>query len=206
MITGKNILEMTSTPNSMIFIGVHAIAMELSHVLQRVDYSLTALEAMALLLPSMDVSGIGEIKRIRIKILENVDAKSVANSGNAQSVSFATPVANSAARCLIPTALTWKRETSPNDGLQFEIDENLRNVSNPIVYFASDARATITGRHLWGPTSRRQHRLWRQQNSRMPTAVCVVPAVVMVSLTEAEADYEAKANDLSGWMSSRTYA
>jgi pyruvate/2-oxoglutarate dehydrogenase complex dihydrolipoamide dehydrogenase (E3) component len=32
-ITSKNILEMASRPNSMIFIGVHAIAMELSHVL-----------------------------------------------------------------------------------------------------------------------------------------------------------------------------
>jgi hypothetical protein len=40
----------------------------------------------------------------------------------------------------------------------------------------------------------------------MPTAVCAVPAVVMVSLTEAEADYEAKTDDLSGWMSGHTYA
>jgi pyruvate/2-oxoglutarate dehydrogenase complex dihydrolipoamide dehydrogenase (E3) component len=80
----------------MIFIGVHAIAMELSRVLQLVGYSLTALEAMVLLLSSMDVSDIGEIERICIKILENVDAKSVATSGNAQTVSFATPVANSA--------------------------------------------------------------------------------------------------------------
>jgi pyruvate/2-oxoglutarate dehydrogenase complex dihydrolipoamide dehydrogenase (E3) component len=96
MITSKNILEMASTPNSMIFIGVHAIAIEPSHVLRRVGYSLTALEAMALLLLSMDVSSIGEIKRIRIKILENFDAKFVATSGSAHTVSFATPVANSA--------------------------------------------------------------------------------------------------------------
>lgn len=80
----------------MIFIGVHAIAKKLSHVLQRIGYSLTALEAMALLLPSMDVNSIGEIERIRIKILDNVDTKSIATSGNAQIVSFATPVANSA--------------------------------------------------------------------------------------------------------------
>jgi pyruvate/2-oxoglutarate dehydrogenase complex dihydrolipoamide dehydrogenase (E3) component len=45
MITSKNILEMASTSNSMIFIGVHAIAIEPSHVLRRVGYSLTALEA-----------------------------------------------------------------------------------------------------------------------------------------------------------------
>jgi pyruvate/2-oxoglutarate dehydrogenase complex dihydrolipoamide dehydrogenase (E3) component len=92
MITSKNILVLASTPNSMIFIGVHAIAMEPSYVLQRVGYSLTALKAMALLLPSMDVSSIGEIERIRIKILENVDAKFIATSGSVQTVSFATPV------------------------------------------------------------------------------------------------------------------
>jgi hypothetical protein len=39
----------------------------------------------------------------------------------------------------------------------------------------------------------------------MPAAVCAVPAVVMVSLTEAEADYEAKTDDLPGWMSGCTY-
>jgi hypothetical protein len=44
-------------------------------------------------------------------------------------------------------ASTWKRETSLNDGLQFEIDGILRNVSNPTVYSASDARAPITGHH-----------------------------------------------------------
>jgi hypothetical protein len=44
----------------------------------------------------MDLSSIGEIERIRIKILENFDAKSVTTSVSAQTVSFATPVANSA--------------------------------------------------------------------------------------------------------------
>jgi hypothetical protein len=44
----------------------------------------------------MGVSSIGEIERIRIKILENFDATFVATSGSAQTVSFATPVANSA--------------------------------------------------------------------------------------------------------------
>jgi hypothetical protein len=102
-------------------------------------------------------------------------------------------------------ASTWKRETSLNDGLQFEIDGILRNVSNPTVYSASDARAPITGRHWWGLTSQLQHRLWRQQNSRMPTTVCAVPAVVMVSLTETEADYEVKTDDLPGWMLGRSY-
>ena len=39
----------------------------------------------------------------------------------------------------------------------------------------------------------------------MPTTVCAVPAVVMVSLTETEADYEVKTDDLPGWMLGRTY-
>jgi hypothetical protein len=37
------------------------------------------------------------------------------------------------------------------------------------------------------------------------SAVSAVPAVVMVSLTEAEADYETETDGLPGWMSGRTY-
>jgi len=43
----------------------------------------------------------------------------------------------------------------------------------------------------------------------MPSAIYTVPAVATVGLTEADTagkDYEAKTNDLSGWMSGRTYA
>ena len=232
LITSDDILEMTALPDSMIFIGGGVIAMELGHVLQRAGCSVTILEAMPQLLPRMDPGAIAEIEReserIGMKILKSVDVKSIAADGNTLTVSFvhdgvekslsAARVANGTGRVPNIDGLDLEAGGVTYDGLRIEVDEYLRSVSNLDVYVAGDALshtaqlspvATYEGRLVGDNIVDGDSKI--PEYIYMPSAVYTVPAVATVGLTEAEADaagkdYEAKTNDLSSWMSGRTYA
>ncbi|MEL0113698.1 MAG: hypothetical protein VW835_18340 [Rickettsiales bacterium] len=102
--------------------------------------------------------------------------------------------------------------------MRIEVDDYLRSTSNPDVYVAGDALAHTA---QLSPVATYEGRLVGEnivhgdtkvpEYGYMPSAVYTVPAVATVGLTEEEAtkagkDFEAKTNDLSGWMSGRTYA
>jgi len=232
LITSDDILEMTALPDSMIFIGGGVIAMELGHESQRAGCNVTILEAMPQLLPRMDPGAIAEIEReserIGMKILKSVDVKSIAADGNTLTVSFvhdgvekslsAARVANGTGRVPNIDGLDLEAGDVTYDGLRIEVDEYLRSVSNLDVYVAGDALshtaqlspvATYEGRLVGDNIVDGDSKI--PEYSYMPSAVYTVPAVATVGLTEAESnaagkDYEAKTNDLSSWMSGRTYA
>lgn len=232
LITSDDILEMTALPDSMIFIGGGVIAMELGHVLQRAGCQVTILEVMPSLLPRMDEGAVAEIQkeseRIGMKILTGVDVKSIVSGGNALTVSFmhednetslsAARVANGAGRVPNIDGLNLEAAGVDYEGLRIEVDDYLRSVSNLDVYVAGDA---LSHTAQLSPVATYEGRLVGEnivngdtqipEYSYMPSAVYTVPAIATVGMTEAEASaagkqFEAKVNDLSGWMSGRTYA
>ena len=232
LITSDDILEMAVLPDSLIFIGGGGIAMELGHVLQRAGCQVTILEAMPRLLPRMEAGAVDEIHkesvRIGIEILTGVEVKSVAGDGNGLTVSFvhegaeksltAARVANGTGRVPDVDSLDLAAAGIAHDGLRIEVDDYLRSTSNPDVYVAGDALAHTA---QLSPVATYEGRLVGEnivhgdtkvpEYGYMPSAVYTVPAVATVGLTEEEAtkagkDFEAKTNDLSGWMSGRTYA
>ena len=232
MITSDDILEMTTLPDSMISIGDGVIAMELGHVLRRTGCNVTILEAVPQLLTRMDPGAIAEIEReserIGIKTLKSVDMKSIAGDGKTLTVSFvhavvkkplsAARVANDTARVTNIDGLDLEASRVIYCGLRIEVDEYLHSISNLDVYVARDAHShtaqlslvakyegRLVGDNIVNGDSK------TPDYSYMPSAIYTVPAVATVGLTEVEADtagknYEAKTNDLSGWMSGRTYA
>lgn len=216
----------------MISIGDGVIAMELGHVLRRTGCNVTILEAVPQLLTRMDPGAIAEIEReserIGIKTLKSVDIKSIAGDGKTLTVSFvhavvkkplsAARVANDTARVTNIDGLDLEASRVIYCGLRIEVDEYLHSISNLDVYVARDAHShtaqlslvakyegRLVGDNIVNGDSK------TPDYSYMPSAIYTVPAVATVGLTEVEADtagknYEAKTNDLSGWMSGRTYA
>ena len=216
----------------MISIGDGVIAMELGHVLQRAGCNVTILEAIPQLLTRMDPGAIVEIEReserIGMKTLKSVDVKSIAADGNTLTVSFvhdvvkkplsAARVANGTGRVPNIDGLDLEAGRVIYCCLRIEVDEYLRSISNLDVYVARDA---LSHTAQLSPVAKYEGRLVGDNivngesktpdYSYMPSAIYTVPAVATVGLTEVEADtagkdYEAKTNDLSGWMSGRTYA
>ena len=216
----------------MISIGDGVIAMELGHVLRRTGCNVTILEAVPQLLTRMDPGAIAEIEReserIGMKTLKSVDMKSIAADGKTLTVSFvhavvkkplsAARVANDTARVTNIDGLDLEASRVIYCGLRIEVDEYLHSISNLDVYVARDAHShtaqlslvakyegRLVGDNIVNGDSK------TPDYSYMPSAIYTVPAVATVGLTEVEADtagknYEAKTNDLSGWMSGRTYA
>lgn len=180
----------------------------------------------------MDPGAIAEIEqeseRIGMKTLKSFDVKSIAADVKTLTVSFvhdvvkkplsAARVANGTGRVPNINGLDLEAGGVIYCGLRIEIDEYLRSVSNLNVYVAGDA---LSHTAQLSPVAKYEGRLVGDnivngdsktpEYSYMPSAIYTVPAVATVGLTEAEADkagkdYEAKTNDLSGWMSGRTYA
>ena len=201
-------------------------------MLQRAGCNVTILEAIPQLLTRMDPGAIVEIEReserIGMKTLKSVDVKSIAADGNTLTVSFvhdvvkkplsAARVANGTGRVPNIDGLDLEAGRVIYCGLRIEVDEYLRSISNLDVYVARDA---LSHTAQLSPVAKYEGRLVGDNivngesktpdYSYMPSAIYTVPAVATVGLTEVEADtagkdYEAKTNDLSGWMSGRTYA
>ena len=154
--------------------------------------------------------------------------KSIAADGKTLTVSFvhdevkkplsAARVANGTSRVPNIDGLGLEAGRVIYCGLRIEVDEYLRSISNLNVYVARDA---LSHTAQLSPVPKYEGRLVGDNivngdsktpdYSYMPSAIYTMPAVATVGLTEVEADtagkyYEAKTNDLSGWMLGRTYA
>jgi len=232
LITSDDILEMTSLPDSLIFIGGGVIAFELAHVLARAGTDVTILEAMPRILPNLDADLIArlhtESERIGIHIVTDVAVKEIAPDGNQLRVSVnsvgrpadfsADRVVNGAGRIPDVDALDLDAANIEHDGTRIIVDEYLRSVSNPNVFVAGDALsgtaqlsalATYEGKQVG--KSIVNGALHAPDYRVVPAAVYTVPALASVGLTEAEAteqglSFSVNSNDMTEWRSARTHA
>jgi len=232
LITSDDILEMTSLPDSLIFIGGGVIAFELGHVLARAGTDVTILEAMPQILPNIDTDLVArlhaESERIGIHIVTDAAVKDIASDGNQltvnvtyddRSVAFSVDrVANGAGRVPDVAGLDLDAGDIEHDGTRITVDDYLRSVSNPNVFVAGDALtgtaqlsalATYEGKQVG--KSLVNGALHAPDYDVVPAAVYTVPALASVGLTEAQAtekdlSFTVKTNDMVDWRSARTHA
>ena len=232
LITSDDILEMTTLPETLVFIGGGVIALEFAHVLARAGTKVTILEALVRLLPRNDADAVAQVAkesaRIGIDILTDVKVEAIVPRGNRLAVRFthagtthtllADRIANGTGRVPDLDGLDLDAAGIAHDGTRVTVDANLRSVSNRDVFVAGDA--------LWSsaqlsPVASHEGRVVGQNivngadvtpgYAAVPANVYTVPALASVGLTEEEAAaqglaFTAKTNDMTGWRSSATHA
>ncbi len=230
-LTSDDLLQHTELPESIAFIGGGVIGLELGHVMARAGSKVTILEAAPRLLTRHDADQVAELDRIheaiglqvqtdvRVQRIDAVDGRFVVvfeREGEVHELSVAA-VANAAGRTpnldlnLEAAGIAW-------DGRTLALDEGLRSIDNPDVYFAGDAapgrpqlsplasvEGRIVGRNLVEETS------VAPRYDDVPSAVFTVPTLARVGLTEEEAsaqglEVEVKVNDMRSWRSAKSYA
>jgi glutathione reductase (NADPH) len=132
-------------------------------------------------------------------------------------VSKSQLVANAAGRVADLSGLDLAAAGITLERGQIQIDETLRSVENPDVFFAGDA---IPGRPQLSPLASYEGRIVghnlthaEQQTADygfQPAAVYTVPALATVGLSEEAAseaglDFEVRTNDMRDWHSARSY-
>jgi glutathione reductase (NADPH) len=231
MITSDDVLSDRQQPRDVIFVGGGVIALELGHIYARAGTKVTILEVLPQLLPAMDADAVAQIRaeneRIGIDVKTGVKVNRVDSLNGRVHVSFeragttfeieADRVVNGSGR--VPNIEALNLETGRIRHCQgrIEIDEYLRSISNPSVHVCGDVlwssaqlspiatyEGRIVGRNLVeGPVAKPDY-------VSIPSAVYTVPALASVGLTEAKArelghKIKVHANDMSDWLSSRTY-
>lgn len=232
LITSDDVLTERTLPREIVFIGGGVIALEFSHVYARAGAKVTILEVLPRLLGELDVDAVGEIAkesaRLGIDIRTEVKIKRIAPSNGRLRVTFeqkgkehaldADRVVNGAGRVADVDALDLGAGQVDAERGRIKVDEHLRSVSNPAVHVCGDAlwsspqlspiatyEGGIVGRNIVeGPSHKPDY-------ASIPSAVYTVPALASVGLTAAKAKEQGRSvkvhtNDLSNWLSSRTYA
>ena len=231
IITSDDVLSDRQQPRDVIFVGGGVIALELGHVYARAGTKVTILEVLPQLLPAMDADAVAKIRaeneRIGIDVKTGVKVNRIDPRDGRVHVSFerdgtafeieADRVVNGAGR--IPNIDTLDLDAGRVRHCQgrIEIDEYMRSRSNPAVHVCGDVlwsspqlspiatyEGRIIGRNIVeGPVAKPDY-------VSIPSAVYTVPALASVGLTEARArelghKIRVQANDMSDWLSSRTY-
>jgi glutathione reductase (NADPH) len=232
LITSDDVLTERTLPREIVFIGGGVIALEFSHVYARAGAKVTILEVLPRLLGELDVDAVGEIAkesaRLGIDIRTEVKLKRIAPSNGRLRLTFehggkeqaldAARVVNGAGRIADVDALDLAAGQVDVERGRLKVDEHLRSVSNPAVHVCGDAlwsspqlspiatyEGGIVGRNIVdGPRHKPDY-------ASIPSAVYTVPALASVGLTAAKAKEQGRSvkvhtNDLSNWLSSRTYA
>ena len=180
LITSDDILEMTTLPETLVFIGGGVIALEVAHVLARAGTKVTILEALVRLLPRNDADAVAQVAkesaRIGIDILTDVKVEAIVPRGNRLAVRFthagtthtllADRIANGTGRVPDLDGLDLDAAGIAHDGTRVTVDANLRSVSNRDV-FGRGRRALVLGPAFARRQPRRQgrgpeHRQWRR--------------------------------------------
>lgn len=231
LIDNEDILNETTLPGSVIFIGGGVIAMEFAHVYARAGADVTILEVAPRLLPSADADAAGRLRKasekLGIKIHTEAKVEVVVAEGATFSVRFtengesnilsAMRVAHGAGRIPAVEDLALDAGGIEHDGPKIAVTAYLASVSNGDVYVAGDARAghaqlspiasyegDIVGRNLVeGDVAVPDER-------SVPQVVYTVPALASVGLTAEAAEeegleVEVVENNMSGWLSSKLY-
>jgi glutathione reductase (NADPH) len=232
MITSDEVLDERARPGEVVFIGGGVIAMEFSHVYARAGSKVTILEALPRLLPRMDADAVAVIRkeseRIGIVVRTGVEVVRIEQTGGRLRVIYtedgaeravaADRVVNGTGRIANVDGLDLAAGNVAHDGIRIAVDAYLRSVSNPAVWVAGDA---LVGSAQLSPLATYEGRIvgrnivegakHRPDYTVVPSAVFTVPAVSSVGLTEAEAaeqglDVAVAVNDMTGWISGKTYA
>jgi glutathione reductase (NADPH) len=231
MTTSDDVLSEETQPGSVVFVGGGVIAFEFSHVYARAGTKVAILEALPRLLGQMDADAVerlrAESERIGIAIHTGVKVQRIEKAGGRLRVTYqddgathtieADRIINGAGRVANVEGLDLAAGNIAHNRGRIAVDSHLRSKSNPAVYVAGDPLASpqlsslatyeggIVGRNIVdGP----QH---EPDYASIPSCVFTVPALASVGLTEVAAREKGlkiavKASDMTGWLSSRTYA
>lgn len=231
LITSDDLLELSLLPSSLTFVGAGVIAFEFAHVLARAGTQVTLLEVAPRVLPTVDedaAARIAEVTRdLGVRIETAVTIERIETRGDGYSVHYrkegrsiapsSQVVANGAGRVADLAGLNLAAAGITLDRGQIELDDYLRSVENPNVFFAGDA---IPGRPQLSPLATYEGNvvgfnlthgeLQVVEYGHQPAAVYTVPALATVGLSEADAteaglDFEVRTNDMLEWRSARTY-
>ncbi|HEY1384081.1 MAG TPA: NAD(P)/FAD-dependent oxidoreductase [Dongiaceae bacterium] len=232
LITSDDVLSERMLPREIVFVGGGVIALEFSHVYARAGAKVTILEVLPRLLGELDIDAVGEIakesKRIGIDIRTEVKIKRIAPAGRRFRVTFeadgrehvveADRVVNGAGRVADVDTLDLAAGQVSEERGRIKVDDYLRSQTNPAVHVCGDAlwsspqlspiatyEGGIVGRNIVeGPRHKPDY-------DAIPSCVYTVPALASVGLTQAKAAEQGRkvkvhTNDLTSWLSSRTYA
>ncbi len=231
LITSDDLLELPSLPESITFVGAGVIAFEFAHVLARAGTRVTLLEVAQRVLPAIDADASDQLAKLTrdlgVKIETGVTIDRIEKRSEAYQIHYrvdgrkasacSTLVANGAGRVADLAGLDLMAAGITLDSGRIELDDYLRSVENPDVFFAGDA---IPGRPQLSPVASYEgrvvgHNLTHEDLEAVeygfhPAAVYTVPALATVGLSEQEAkeaglDFEVRTNDMRGWRSARTY-
>lgn len=232
LITSDDVLSERRQPKEVVFIGGGVVAMEFSHVYARAGTRVTILEALPQVLSGQDADAVGKLleesARIGITVKTGVEVKQIAASDERFKVTYlhegaegevsADRVVNGAGRIANVDSLDLEAGEVRRDGVRIEVEPCLRSVSNPSVWVCGDALVSsaqlspiatyegqIVARNIVAGTEE------APDYRSVPSCVYTVPALASVGLTEAEAKarglkFSASVNDMTGWLSARTYA
>jgi glutathione reductase (NADPH) len=231
LITSEQVLSERERPDEVVFIGGGVIAMEFSHVYARAGAKVTILELMPQVLSGLDPDAVTQIRneseRIGITVHTEVEVKELTHTGGRLRVRYvheareatidADRVVNGAGRIANVDALDLDAGGVRHDGIRIEVDACLRSVSNPSVWVCGDA---LVGSPQLSPLATYEGQLvgrnivngaGEQPDYRtVPSCVYTVPALASVGLNGPQAeeqglDVSVAVNDMSEWLSTRTY-
>ncbi|WP_421724165.1 dihydrolipoyl dehydrogenase family protein [Bauldia sp.] len=232
MVTSDEVLSDPRQPRHVVFIGGGVIAFEFAHVYARAGTRVTILEAAPHFLGPFDQDGVArvvaETERIGVELHKDIVVESIEANGQSRRVTFrsgstthridADLVVNGAGRVANLDSLDLEAAGVAMDRGRITTDNHFRSVSNPAVWAGGDAlvgkpqlspvatlEGNIIGENIAGGS--RQRPDYRQ----IPSALYTIPTYAMVGLTEAaareaELNTRVEVNDMSGWLSSRTFA
>lgn len=231
LVTSEALLELPALPESITFVGAGVIAFEFAHVLARAGSQVTLLEVASHVLPSLDPDATDRLadltRELGVRIETGVTIERIENRGDDFVIDYRSGgqrrsarsrvVANGAGRVADLSDLDLAAAGITLDGGRVALDDYLRSVENPDVFFAGDA---IPGRPQLSPLATYEGRIVGHNLTReplepvrygwQPAAVYTVPALATVGMSEAEAraaglDFEVRSHDMIGWRSARTH-
>lgn len=232
MINSDDVLNETSLPEEVVFVGGGVIAMEFAHVYARAGSRVTILEALPQILSNFDGDAVAQVKSMSealgIDVLCSAIVKDISPRGERFDIVFdheglehvvtADRVVNGAGRVADLDHLDLSKGGVSHKSGRIAVDRFLRSVSNPAVFVCGDA---LAGSPQLSPVATYEGRtvgrnivegpLYAPDYSAIPSCVYTVPAMANVGLREeavrdAGLDYEAHVSNMSRWLSARTYA
>ena len=231
LVTSDELLELPALPESIAFVGAGVIAFEFAHVLARAGSRVTMLEVTPRVLPALDPDGterLAELTRqLGVRIETSVKIDRIEKRGEGYAIRYrgrgetttvhSRIVANGAGRVADLAGLDLAAAGITLERGRIELDEYLRSVENPDVFFAGDA---IPGRPQLSPLATYEGRvvghnltgepLQAVRYGHQPAAVYTVPALATVGWSEEAAreaglDFDVRTHDMTEWRSARTY-
>ena len=231
LVTSDELLERPSLPESIVFVGAGVIAFEFAHVLARAGARVTLLEVAPRVLPTLDPDAtdrLAELTRdLGVRIETSVTIDRIEKRGLGHAIRFhrgdealtvhGEVVANGAGRIADLAGLDLGAAGITLERGRVELDEYLRSVENPDVFFAGDA---VPGRPQLSPLATYEgrvvgHNLTHEElqtvrYGHQPAVVYTVPGLATVgwgeeAAREAGLDFDVRTHDMTDWRSARTH-